>query len=151
MLFPTHVIAGYLLGYAVRLPAIPAAVGAAIPDLIDKPLAMVGVVEIYHSVGHSALVLLALFPVALSNRALLAAWLGWASHLALDVVHVVVNGRPEDAVFLLWPVVVRDSSLGLGPIDFFVHYLWTPAFFLELPIWLAFGYVIWRDVGTADG
>ena len=150
MLFPTHVIAGYLLGNALRLPAIPAAIGAALPDLIDKPLAMLGVVDIYHSVGHSALVLLALLPVVLLGRAWLAGWLGWASHLALDVVHVIVNGRPEDAVFVLWPVVVRESTLGLGPIEFFFHYLWTPAFFLEIPIWIAFGYVVWREYGSNE-
>jgi len=150
MLFPTHVIAGYVLGYGLRLPAIPAALGAALPDLIDKPLAMLGVVGIHHSIGHSALTLLALLPVALLGRGWLAAWIGWASHLVLDVVHVAVNGRPEDAVFVLWPVVVRESSLGLGPLEFFFHYLWTPAFFLELPIWLAFGYVVWQQYSDGE-
>ena len=150
MLFPTHVVAGYVLGHGLRLPPVPVAIGAALPDLIDKPLAILGVVGIYHSVGHSALVLLALLPFVRLGRAWLAAWLGWASHLALDVVHMVVNGRPEDAVFLLWPVVVRESSLGLGPIDFFFHYLWTPAFFLEIPIWIAFGYVVWRQYDAGE-
>ena len=149
MLFPTHVIAGYLLGYGLRLPVIPAAVGAALPDMIDKPLAMLGIVETYHSVGHSGLVLLALLPVVLLGRSWLAAWLGWASHLVLDVVHMAVNGRLEDAAFLLWPVVVWEPSVRLGPIDFFFHYLWTPAFFLEIPIWIAFGYVVWRQYGAS--
>lgn len=150
MLFPTHLIAGYVLGYGLRLPPIPAAIGAALPDLIDKPLAMLGLVEIYHSVGHSALVLVALLPITLLSRAWIAVWLGWASHLVLDVIHVVVNGRPEDAVFLLWPVVVRESSLGLGPTEFFFYYLWSHSFFIELPIWIAFGYVVWQEYGPRE-
>lgn len=146
MLFPTHVVAGYLVGRGLRVPALPAAAGAALPDLVDKPLAMAGVVDIYHTVGHSALVLLAFLPVARSRRAWLAFWVGWASHLLLDVVHMGVNGRPDDAVFLLWPVVVRESSLGLGPIAFFDHYVGTPSFYLEIPVWIAFAYVAWRKV-----
>ncbi|WP_096390325.1 metal-dependent hydrolase [Halopenitus persicus] len=150
MLFPTHVLAGYVVGYERRLPPVPAAAGAALPDLIDKPLAILGIIEIYHSVGHSALVLSAALPVVLFGRAWLAVWLGWASHLVLDVAHMVVNARPGDAVFLLWPVVVRESSLGLAPVSFVDHYLWTPGFFLEFPIWIAFGYVVRRQYAAGD-
>jgi hypothetical protein len=111
---------------------------------------MRGVVEIYQSVGHSALVLSALLPVVLFGRAWRAAWLGWGSHLVLDAVHMVVNGRPGDAVFLLWPVVVRESSLGLAPLPFFRHYLRTPGILLDLSIWIAFGYVVRRQYATGD-
>ncbi|SDX89044.1 hypothetical protein [Halopenitus persicus] len=149
MLFPTHVVAGYVVGYGRRLPPVPAAAGAALPDLIDKPLAMGGVVGIYQSVGHSALVLAALLPVVLCGRAWLAAWLGWASHLVLDAVHMAVNARPGDAVVLLWPVVVRESSLGLGPVPFFRHYLRTPGILLDVSIWIAFGYVVRRQYAAA--
>ena len=62
--------------------------------------------------------------------------LGWALHLLLDTVHVVVNGRPCDAVFLLWPALVPTDPLALPPGSFVVYYLWTPSFFLEVGLWL---------------
>jgi hypothetical protein len=69
---------------------------------------------------------------------------GWASHLVLDAVHVVVNGRPLDALFLAWPVAVPPDPLGLAPIPFALQYLWSPSFFLELGIWLVAGAVALR-------
>jgi len=104
MLFVTHLAAAAVVGRRPGLPAIPLLVGAAAPDLIDKPLGAAGVTELYHSVGHSALALAALLAVALYSRAgaplapappaTAAVAAGWASHLLLDAVHVALNGRP---------------------------------------------------------
>ncbi len=142
MLFPTHLVAAYVLG-AERDLSIPwLLVGAAAPDVLDKPLAELGVVGTFHSVGHSGLVLLALLPLVRAGRAGPGVWLGWASHLALDAVHLVINGRPHNLRFLLWPVIELKDPFGLPPIQFALQYLWTPSFFLELGIWAVAGYVL---------
>jgi hypothetical protein len=147
VLFPTHLAAAALLGLGRRagrrglaLPWLLA--GAALPDVLDKPLAAAGVVELYHSVGHSLLFGLVLLPVALLGPRGLAVAVGWASHLALDAVHVVVNGRAGDALFLTWPVRAPADPFGLAPIPFALQYVGTPAFFLELLIWGALGYAV---------
>jgi hypothetical protein len=137
VLFPTHLVAGALLGTATRLSAAWLVVGAALPDLLDKPLASLGVTPLYHSVGHSALFAVVLVPLAAVSRPGAAVAVGWASHLLLDAVHVVVNGRPLDALFLAWPVAVPPDPLALAPVPFAMQYLWSPSFFLEIGIWLA--------------
>lgn len=137
MLFPTHLLAAALVGRASGLAPLWLVVGTAVPDLLDKPLATLGVTPLFHSVGHSALLLVAVVPLALSGRAGLSAAVGWGLHLALDALHVIVNGRPGDAVFLLWPAVVPSDPLALPPGAFLLYYLWSPAFFLEAALWLA--------------
>jgi len=136
VLFPTHLLAAALVGRASRLSPLWLVVGTAVPDVLDKPLGMLGVTALYHSVGHSALFALVAVPVALSGRAGRAAAVGWALHLLLDAVHVVVNGRPGHAVFLLWPAVLPTDPLALPPGSFFQYYLWTPSFLLEVGLWL---------------
>lgn len=137
MLFPTHLLAAAVVGRATRLSSLWLVVGTAAPDLLDKPLAMVGITSLYHSVGHSALLAVVAVPLALSGRAGLSAAVGWALHLALDAAHVVINGRPGDSVFLLWPVLTQSDPLALPPGSFFRYYLWSPSFFLEVAFWLA--------------
>lgn len=135
MLFATHLLAAGLLARRVRTSIGWAVVGAALPDLVDKPLASLGVVELFHSVGHSALLAVVMLPVAFLGRAGLAAALGWASHLLLDAFHVVINGRAGDALFLVWPFAVPPTPLAIPPGDFFFYYLWSPSFFVEVAIW----------------
>lgn len=151
MLFPTHLAAGYVLG-RVTGHAVPLVVlGAALPDLVDKPLAAVGIVDLYHTVGHSGFVLVALGAVTvLSGREeLRAVTVGVASHLALDAGHVVLNGRAADAAFLGWPVVLPPDPPALAPLAFARVYLATPAFFLESALWVALVWVVltgrWQD------
>lgn len=148
MLFPTHLLVGYVLGRRWDLPALWALAGAALPDLVDKSLATVGVFELYQTVGHSLLALVvAAVLVAVGRNAVagslgrngLALWVGWASHLAADAVHMVVNGRPADVQFLAWPFVHHVPAVQLPPVEFLFHYLWTPSFFLEAAIWLGVG------------
>jgi len=136
MLFPTHLLAAAVAGRLARLSPWLVVVGTVIPDAVDKPLGSLGVFEVYHSVGHSALLLVVAVPVALSGRRGLALAVGWALHLALDVLHVVVNGRPGDAAFLVWPLVTRTDPLAIPPGDFFWYYLGTPSFYLEVALWL---------------
>lgn len=145
MLFPTHLVAAYLIGRWWSLPLPWIIAGAALPDLIDKPLAMVGVVDLYHTVGHSLLALVVLGILATRGTEWFALWIGWISHLALDAFQMVVNGRPEDVQFLLWPFVRHTPAVQLPPIEFAIYYVGTPAFVAEIGIWIAFVVVVVRD------
>lgn len=138
MLFATHLVAGYALGRLTDRPVMWVVAGAGLPDLVDKPLAATGVVDLYHTVGHSGLGLAVLVAAALATRRmeLAALAVGVASHLTLDAVHVVVNGRPADAAFLGWPAMLPPDPLALGPLAFVRVYVGTPSFFLECLIWV---------------
>ena len=137
MLFLTHLAAAAVVGRVSRLSTLWLLVGAALPDLLDKPLGALGVVELYHSIGHSVFLALLFVPIALYGRAGVAAAVGWVSHLGLDALHVVINGRPGHAVFLLWPFVEPADPLAIPPGAFFWYYLGTPSFYLEIVLWLA--------------
>ena len=145
MLFVTHLAAAVLVGRVSRLSTPWLVVGAAVPDLVDKPLATLGVVELFHSIGHSVLLAPLLFAVALCSRAGAASAVGWASHILLDIVHVVVNGRPGHALAFLWPVAESADPLGIPPGEFFWYYLGTPSFYLEIGIWIALTAVWFRQ------
>lgn len=106
---------------------------------------MAGFVELYHSLGHSIVLLLVAVPLGLYSRAGLAVAVGWGSHLLLDTVHVAVNGRPADAAFLAWPVVLPPDPLAIPPGSFFFYYVGTPSFFVEVILWTAAVVVLVRD------
>jgi hypothetical protein len=90
------------------------ALGALLPDLIDKPLyyipswitgkrgAELGLIAGTHSFGHTGLFLLALTAAAIVVRRPVtrALALGVATHLALDIV-----GQTMDRVTLFWPLL----------------------------------------------
>jgi len=137
MLFATHLVAAAALAQWSRRSMPLYVAGAALPDLVDKPLASMGVVDPFHTVGHSALVLLVLAPLASHDRRARAVAVGWASHLALDAAHVVINGRPLDALFLVWPLAVPPDPLAIPPGEFLYYYLWSPSFFVEFGLWFA--------------
>lgn len=136
VLFPTHLLAGVLAGRVSRLPTSWLVAGAAFPDMLDKPLAMVGPVDLFHSLGHSLFLLVVLVPAAVYSRTALAAAVGWGSHVALDALHVVVNGRPTDVLGHFWPVAVPPDPLALPPAAFVHQYVGTPAFALEVLLWV---------------
>lgn len=153
VLFPTHLLVGYLVG-RTRFRTVWVVAGAALPDLVDKPLAMVGVTRLYHSVTHSALfgfVLVAAWLIARQIEwhplvsAVFPFAVGWASHLAADALHITINGRPGNTVFLLWPLVPTWDSIEASPVPFVFQYLWTPSFYLEVGIWLLAAFVLLRD------
>lgn len=155
MLFPTHLLLGVGLGRG-RFPTAWIVAGAALPDLVDKPLAMLGLIQTYHSVTHSAwfglvfavlLVLTRWTDWRLDTTTLASVALGWGSHLGADAVHITLNGRPENTVFLLWPVVDSWNSIGVGPGAFFQQYIGTTSFYVELVVWLCIGSLLLRDTG----
>jgi hypothetical protein len=145
MLFPTHLAAAYVLGRRWELSVPLVVAGAALPDLVDKPAAMVGLVDLYQSAGHSLLALVVGFAVVFSCRAWTPFWLGWASHLLLDAFHMLLNGRPEDVLFLVWPAIEHTPAVDLPPLDFFVYYLGTPSFYVEFVVWGLVAYVLVAD------
>lgn len=151
MLFPTHLLAAAIAGRESPLSTLWLVVGAAVPDVVDKPLGLLGVVDLYHTVGHSVLVLAVLAPAAMFNRALRAVVVGWGVHLALDAVHVIVNGRPADTLSLAWPVTGSPDPLNIPPGSFAVYYAGSPSFFLELVLWLFAGLLVLRDVRPTFG
>jgi hypothetical protein len=136
VLYPTHPVAGYLLAVVLRLPVVPMVVGAALPDLIDKPLGLLGVADQYHTVAHSVFGLGVPLALAARSRAWLVVAVGWVSHLALDATQMIINGRPGDARFLLWPVVEHESQVQLPPVEFAAFYIGTRASAVELFIWV---------------
>ena len=113
--------------------------GAALPDVVDKPLGVLEVMTLFHSVGHSGLFLPAMILLAMRGRRGTAIAVGWGSHLLLDGLHVVINGRPSDALFLGWPLVVPPTPPAIPPGEFVWVYLGSPSFYLEVLLWLAVG------------
>lgn len=146
MYFLTHLVVAALLGRWSRLSVPWLVVGATLPDAVDKPLGVVGVVDLYHTVGHTALLAPLAVAVALADPRGRALATGWASHLLLDAFHIVINGRAGDALFLGWPLVVPPNPLALAPGAFFRYYLWSPSFVLECGFWLLLGVGALRTV-----
>ena len=142
MLFPTHLLVAAFIGHESRLSSVWLVLGASLPDVIDKPLGLLGIVDLYHSIGHTALVAPFFLLLALSSRTGLAVALGWVSHLVLDALHVIINGRPNDALFLGWPLVAPADPLGIPPGEFLLFYLWTPSFLIEGILWIALALVV---------
>lgn len=136
MLFATHLLVAAVVARSRGLPLFATVLGTALPDLIDKPLASLGVVELFHTVGHTALLLPVAVVVASVNRHGVGLAVGWGLHLFMDAFHIVINGRPTDALFLFWPLVVPPTPLALPPGEFFWYYLWSPSFFVEVAIWV---------------
>ncbi|MCO8243643.1 metal-dependent hydrolase [Haladaptatus sp. AB643] len=124
-----HLAVGYLL-YSFwcraddRSPSavgtVAVAFGTQFPDLVDKPLAWTfAVLPTGRTLTHSLLtatLLLGLLWIGArrsERRIPLGAFaIGYLSHLAMDSVHPLLQGRLADVSFLLWPVlsppVVRD-------------------------------------------
>lgn len=147
MLFPTHLVAAVLVSRVSGvsdLSPLWLVVGAALPDVVDKPLAVAGLVELFHSVGHSLFVLVLAAAFTRRSVAGVAVSAGWALHLFLDAFHVVLNGRAADAFFLFRPLVTPPDPLGLPPLAFVRYYIGSPAFFVELFLWVALAAVLVR-------
>ncbi|MFC4437312.1 MULTISPECIES: metal-dependent hydrolase [Natrialbaceae] len=128
-----HLVVGYLCYAAytrwdrdeppAEAPAIVAIVGAALPDLIDKPLHAAGAVPVGRTIGHSLLfaapIVAALWLLARRrNRARLglAFAIGYGSHLATDVPWHVLSGDYDELGFLLWPVTHTPDYTGVKPL-----------------------------------
>lgn len=129
MLLWTHVAVGYLLFSMssrywrreppMALPTFAVAIGTLLPDLIDKPLALVttGTIpgrSLTHSVFTTAIVLVLVWRWAREHptRRLvaIAGGLGYVSHLGADVVDYFALDHGT-LRFLLWPVLSPESHI----------------------------------------
>ncbi|WP_049926040.1 metal-dependent hydrolase [Halopiger goleimassiliensis] len=128
-----HLAVGYLCwagytratrgGAPTEEATLAALAGAALPDLLDKPPWLAGVVDVGRTLGHS---LLFAIPVVLGvwwlarargRTALgIAFAVGSLSHLATDVPWHVVSGDLEELGFLLWPVTPMPAYSGTKPL-----------------------------------
>ena len=45
------------------------------------------------------------------------------------------SGRAGDALFVLWPLSPPPDPRAIPPGEFFVYYLWSPSFFVEVAVW----------------
>jgi hypothetical protein len=145
MLFPTHLVAGYVMARGTNRPVWWVIFGTVLPDAIDKPLALAGVTELFHTVAHSALAVVVLALALKTGARGAAVWVGWVIHLAMDAGQIIINGRPADVQFLLWPVVEHTPVISLPPVEFFLGYIGSPAFFIEIGFWVFAAFVASRD------
>lgn len=142
MLYPTHIVSVYLLIAATDLSSAGLLLGAALPDIIDKPLPRFDIVETYHSVAHSVVPTALILAVGYFNPVVLAIGVGFAFHILLDLIHVAINGRPSHWRFILWPFDFHDEPMKKPPRDFFGYYIGTRCFYVEIAIWMTIVFLI---------
>ncbi|WP_306057667.1 metal-dependent hydrolase [Natronococcus wangiae] len=157
-----HLAVGYLCyaGYArwergeppAAAPAEAAIVGAALPDLLDKPLWLSGVLDVGRTIGHSLLfaipVIAAVWLVARARdrRALGVAFaVGYLSHLATDVPWHLLSGDLDELGFLLWPLTPMPEYTGTKPLGTVVG-LEVTTLWLEAVVLVA-GVALWWSDG----
>ncbi|QZA88361.1 hypothetical protein K0C01_11320 [Salinarchaeum sp. IM2453] len=136
MLFPTHLAAAYTISKHTSTDALAVITGAALPDILDKSLAAQGVTTLYHTFGHSIYTVMAAIPFLRESQRGRGILLGWMSHLLLDGIQMIINGRASDVQFLFWPSIQHVPEVFLPPIRFSKHYIGTPAFYTEIGIWV---------------
>jgi hypothetical protein len=125
-----HLAVGYL-SYAVavrlfrgrreRAALLALVVGTQFPDVVDKPLAWVGLLPYGRSLAHSLLVLvpLCLVVVVVARRRTHARTgtafaLGALTHTLTDAWHGIVTLDPGRLSFLLWPYLPSPDDGGVG-------------------------------------
>ncbi|GAB6877779.1 hypothetical protein JCM17823_00530 [Halorubrum gandharaense] len=152
-----HPVVGYLCYAATTrvwegrppegAPTLVAVTAAAIPDLIDQPLWLLGVTPVGRTIAHS------LFGAAVAVG---AAWIvarrrnrpelgvafavGYLSHLAADVPWHLLAGDTHELGFLLWPVTEMPPYSGVKHVATVagveVTTLWFEAVVLVAGVWL---------------
>ncbi len=128
-----HLVVGYVCYSAythidrgeppVSTPAIIAVIGAALADLIDKPLHAAGIVPVGRTIGHSLLFVVPLVAIVWlvarrrdRDQLGLAFAIGYGSHLAADVPWHLLSGDFHELGFLLWPVTPMPPYSGVKPL-----------------------------------
>ena len=150
MLFATHLIGGYVFAKLFNQPSIPVIAGAALPDLVDKPLGILGIAPYYHTVAHSILTVIVFSIIAIKFRRLVPVIIGWISHIFMDALHILINRGVEATTFIFYPVMfpdkpqITDGSVNFV-VDFWSNYLWTIGFYTEFIFWGIGIYFIYRE------
>lgn len=116
---PGHVATAWLAADAARLGARGAGLaifGALLPDLIDKPLLLLGLVPGTRSLGHSIAVWAVVVLLCRWARGLWPLALGGVSHLVADFLDDVFAGVFSSGTLMtgwwLWPVAASNLQLG---------------------------------------
>lgn len=167
-----HLAVGYLcyVGYCrysgrpATLPALKIlfilAVATQLPDLVDKPLAHVGILASGRSLGHSLLFLLPLsatvwwFSVSREMQHIsIVGTLGVLSHLGADSYRAILSGDWAALRYLLYPLIspVTYPNDGVSPaLRIYRHYT-TPQFTVETAvILLGLGIAVWQFATTPE-
>lgn len=121
--------------------------GAVVPDLVDKPLAALGVVPVTHSLGHSVVVLALVAGVVVAHRRVRGAApfvVGWAGHVAADLV----VAYPTFLVNYGWPLLAPRPTPDDPIVAYWLEYAIGPLGVLEGTLIVA-GLLAWR--GTVGG
>lgn len=136
MLYPTHLVAAIPLIALTDFNATAIFIGCAIPDIIDKPLPSLNLVDTYHSVAHSGITLLIISVSSVFIPFMSGVAVGWFLHILMDVLHVIVNGRRNHWKFVMWPVDFQENPMRKPPGEFFKYYIGTKSFYVEFAIWI---------------
>jgi hypothetical protein len=140
----------------LAVPALAVAFGSQFPDLVDKPLAWTfAVLPTGRTLGHSLPFLLVVFAVLWvvaarhdATRAVVAFAIGSLAHLAGDALYPVLDGNPEHARFVLWPLfppleysVEQSFAAHFALVELGPHLLFECVLFaLAVVVWRADGY-----------
>ena len=136
MLFPTHLIIAIPLCLYFNLPIIPVVIGCALPDLIDKTLPRIGIIDKYHSFAHSGFTTFGILITGIIDPYILLILAGYISHILLDVIHILLNKRYNHIYFLLWPLNFDPDPLNKPAFEFFEHYRGSKSYYFEYIIWI---------------
>lgn len=161
MWLPAHAAIGYIIGRKTSLDTRWCVFGSILPDLIDKTLGHLGVFSAYQTVSHSVLGLGVVTALILGRygHTMLAFYVGWVFHLAADVFQLVLNGRGDHVIAMLgWPVLHWENPMIVDPSTayhegifasvpfiqegYVLHYITTPAFYLEVVILVYAGWLL---------
>ncbi len=113
---PGHLAVAYFVSSSNDRVLWPTALGAMVPDLLDKSVQWVGITPYGRTLGHSVFLWLVLVLVWIAARARLR-WLGWLvlggiSHLIVDLVDDVVEGLQYTGYvfsgWFAWPLTNPD-------------------------------------------
>ena len=158
----THLAVGYLCYAALartrgRVPGdgatLAAVFGAALPDLVDKPLLWAGAVPSGRTLAHSVFAAFLFSAIAwwLASRydreeLVIAFAVGYASHLAADVAWPLLVGAYDELGFLLWPITHSPPYEGQKSLGTLAG-MEVTTFWFEVVI-LAAGIALWIRHGT---
>lgn len=140
MLFGTHLIGGYIAARVSKMPVALVILGAALPDIIDKPLGILEIAPHYHSIGHSVFTVMILLLVGFKFRDFLPVVIGWSVHIFQDALHIFINRGIEKTTFVFYPAMfpdkpeITDGSVGFIS-NFWSNYFWTTGFYVDFIFW----------------
>jgi len=150
MLFATHLVGGYIASRILKMPVELVVLGAALPDLIDKPLGILEIAPHYHSIGHSVFTIFFLILVAVKIKILIPVIIGFLTHLCQDALHILINRGLEKTTFIFYPLTFPNKpKITDGSVDFIANfwsnYLWTTGFYIEFVFWGIALYFLYRQ------